>query len=125
MMVNEANEIVKSYEGFHTMTVYPKCAWTVFVVGNRNKDDMVRYYKKQIRRNQVEETFKTQFYLCLAYAQDEARKCGKTVHDIKMFHGAIDPIYQCLNSLAIEWMNGSLTEHEYSLMSSKDMQYKQ
>ena len=123
-MVNEANEIVKSYEGFHTVTVYPQCAWTVFVVGHRNKDDVVRYYKKQIRRNQVEETFKTQFYLCLERAKDETRRCGKTVEDIDYFRGTFDPILGILRSLVIGWKSGSFTEHFYLNITSKDMQYK-
>ena len=125
MTDKEANEIIKSYEGLYTVTMYPIRAWAAFVVADRDKDVIVDYCKTQMCGNQVGETFKAQFYLCLAYAQGEARKRGKTVHDIKKFHGSIDPIYQCIKTLLIEWTDGSNTSHDYSLYSSKDMQYKQ
>lgn len=111
-------EMIKNFEGFYCVNRYSDRGCVILVDACRNIEPLLRKEGPNLG-----ETLEMNFHLCLAYAQDEAKGKGKNVADIENMYGRIDPIYQCLKGLIIEWLDGTSSIYEYSTISSRNMQY--
>lgn len=112
-------EMIKNYEGFYCGTINIDKAWAIFVHASRSIEPLLRW-----KGSHASETYSDQFYMCFYRLKSEAEKAGKSINDVDAFHGTIDPIYQTVKTLLIEWKDGHNQVCEYNpILTSKAMQY--